>query len=114
MSNDEFTAIMETGLVERSGSNNNIELEGEYSRRNDAILAVMAYCPVQEPPLLRTRKTSKVNKGPAPQKTKISSEEIQAHKDIGTAITSVFVKSREERSRRCFLCVWEGHDPPVF
>ncbi|RKK77497.1 hypothetical protein BFJ71_g16737 [Fusarium oxysporum] len=41
-------------------------LEGEYQRRNNAILAVMAYCPVQESPLPRTRNQAMVNKDLSP------------------------------------------------
>uniref|UniRef100_A0A4E9EQ78 Uncharacterized protein n=1 Tax=Gibberella zeae TaxID=5518 RepID=A0A4E9EQ78_GIBZA len=61
-------------------------LEGEYQRRNNAVLAVMAYCPIQESPLP-------------------PSKEPQPMNDIGTAIASVFVTNRDERSRRCFLCI---------
>lgn len=67
-------------------------LEGDSRRRNEAILAVMAYCPVQESPLPRTRNKTMVDKKPQPT-------------DIGTAITSVYANNRDERSRRCFLCV---------
>ncbi|RSL39634.1 hypothetical protein CEP54_016287, partial [Fusarium duplospermum] len=37
-------------------------IEGERRRRNNAILAVMAYCSVQEPPSRRTKKTTRSNK----------------------------------------------------
>jgi hypothetical protein len=80
-------------------------LEGERRRRNEAILAVMAYCPVQESPLPRTRNKTMVNKESSPLKPKPLGEEPQPMDDIGTAITSVFVNNRNERSRRCFLCV---------
>ncbi|KAF5675927.1 C2H2 finger domain-containing protein [Fusarium denticulatum] len=76
-------------------------LEGEYRRRDNAVLAVMAYCAVQEPPSLQARKASNIKIGSAFE----NAEETQASEDIGTAIASVFTKDREERSRRCFLCV---------
>ncbi|KAL6359129.1 hypothetical protein LRP88_09329 [Fusarium phalaenopsidis] len=43
-------------------------IEGERRRRNNAILAVMAYCSVQEPPSRRTKKTTRSNKPRAPPK----------------------------------------------
>ncbi|KAF9775098.1 hypothetical protein IL306_006826 [Fusarium sp. DS 682] len=76
-------------------------LEAEYRRRDNAVLAVMAYCNVQEPPSLRTKKASKISKGSDLR----DADETQANAHIGTAITSVFIKGSEERSRRCFLCV---------
>jgi hypothetical protein len=80
-------------------------LEGDHQRRNNAILAVMAYCPVQESPLPRTRHQAKVKKDSSPLMPKTTSKEPEPINDIGTAITSVFVKNRDERSRRCFLCI---------
>ncbi|KAK2668008.1 P-loop containing nucleoside triphosphate hydrolase [Fusarium oxysporum f. sp. vasinfectum] len=79
--------------------------EGERRRRNEAILAVMAYCPVQESPLPRTRNKATVNKDSSPLKSKPSDKEVQPINQIGNAITSVFVNNRNERSRRCFLCI---------
>ncbi|KAF5535363.1 C2H2 finger domain-containing protein [Fusarium mexicanum] len=89
-------------------------LEGEYRRRDNAVLAVMAYCAVQEPPSLQARKASNIKIGAAFE----NAEETQASEDIGTAIASVFTKDREERSRRCFLCVgrattFQPSDPAI-
>ncbi|KAJ4248097.1 hypothetical protein NW762_012867 [Fusarium torreyae] len=72
--------------------------EGERCRRNDAILAVMAYCPIEEPQLL-------YNKSFISHNSNTPIEETQADREIATAMASVYVKSPEERSRRCFLCV---------
>ncbi|RBA17500.1 C2H2 finger domain-containing protein [Fusarium proliferatum] len=80
-------------------------LEGEYQRRNNAVLAVMAYCPVQESPLPRTRNQAMVNKDRSSLMLNTAGKEPQPMNDIGTAIASVFVTNRDERSRRCFLCI---------
>jgi hypothetical protein len=83
-------------------------LEGDHKRRNNAILVVMAYCPVQESPLPRTRNQAKVKKDSRPLMSKTTGKEPEPNSHIDTAITSVFVKSRTERSRRCFLCVGQA------
>ncbi|RBA10341.1 C2H2 finger domain-containing protein [Fusarium proliferatum] len=80
-------------------------LEGEYQRRTNAVLAVMAYCPVQESPLPRTRNQAMVNKNRSPLILNTAGKDPLPMNDIGTAIASVFVTNRDERSRRCFLCI---------
>ncbi|KAK7398665.1 hypothetical protein QQX98_011954 [Neonectria punicea] len=82
-------------------------IEGEHDRRNNAILAIMAYCPIQEAPLPpgASRNKSTVSKGGVSQKPKTTDEGHQTDDALGAAITSVFVMNRTERSRRCFLCV---------
>ncbi|VTT59410.1 unnamed protein product [Fusarium fujikuroi] len=80
-------------------------LEGEYQHRNNAVLAVMAYCPVQESPLPRTRNQTMVDKVMSPLILNTAGKEPQPINDIGTAIASVFVTNRDERSCRCFLCI---------
>ncbi|VTT72992.1 unnamed protein product [Fusarium fujikuroi] len=80
-------------------------LEGEHQRRNNAVLAVMAYCPVQESPVPRTRNQAMVTKNRSPLRLNTAGKEPQPMNDIGTAIASVFVTNRDERSRRCFLCI---------
>jgi hypothetical protein len=93
-------------------------IESEYRRRNDAILTVMSYCSIQEPPLppmTRYKATA--------TKKNVSSLHENTTKDtassaLGGAITSVFVKGRTERSRRCFLCVgrattFQPSDPAI-
>ncbi|KAH6884005.1 hypothetical protein B0T10DRAFT_580223 [Thelonectria olida] len=63
-------------------------VEDERRRRNNVILAVMAYCPIQESSLPRGsgRMPAEVTK-------------------LGTAIASVFVMAKADRTRRCFFCV---------
>ncbi|VTT58630.1 unnamed protein product, partial [Fusarium fujikuroi] len=73
-------------------------LEGEYQHRNNAVLAVMAYCPVQESPLPRTRNQTMVDKVMSPLILNTAGKEPQPINDIGTAIASVFVTNRDERS----------------
>ncbi|KAJ4179981.1 hypothetical protein NW767_014499 [Fusarium falciforme] len=81
-------------------------VEGEHRRRNNAILAVMAYCSVQEPPSRRTKKTARSNKPHAPLRPETKTGgEPETNDAIGTAIASVYVKDPRERSRTCFLCV---------
>jgi hypothetical protein len=65
----------------------------------------MSYCSVQEPPLppitrYKAVTTEKDVSDPHDNTTKDA-----ASSALGDAITSVFIKSRTERSRRCFLCV---------
>lgn len=93
-------------------------IEDEYRRRNNAILAVMAYCPIQEPPLPRTRNTATVSTGSVSQRPKTTGKEPQMSEAVGSAITSVFVRNQKERSRRCFLCVGRAttlmpYDPDI-
>ncbi|KAI3572509.1 hypothetical protein IWW34DRAFT_838119 [Fusarium oxysporum f. sp. albedinis] len=93
-------------------------IESEYRRRNNAILSVMSYCSVQGPPLPPMTRSKAI----ATQKD-VSNLHDNTTKDtpssaLGDAITSVFVKNRTERSRRCFLCVGlattlEPTDPAV-
>jgi hypothetical protein len=79
-------------------------IESEYRRRNDAILSVMSYCCVQEPPLpSMTRYRANATKKDI--STHDNTTKDIASSPLGDAITSVFVQSRTERSRRCFLCV---------
>ncbi|KAH7163708.1 hypothetical protein DER46DRAFT_310712 [Fusarium sp. MPI-SDFR-AT-0072] len=79
-------------------------IESEYRRRNNAILSVMSYCSVQESPLPPMTRYKAID----------TKKDFNLHDNVtrdtessalGDAITSVFVKSRAERSRRCFLCV---------
>ncbi|KAH7215415.1 hypothetical protein DER44DRAFT_687978 [Fusarium oxysporum] len=79
-------------------------IESEYHRRNNAILAVMSYCSVQEPPLPpMTRYKAIATKRDVSNLHNTAKD--TASSALGDAITSVFIKSRTERSRRCFLCV---------
>ncbi|KAH7163710.1 hypothetical protein DER46DRAFT_556459 [Fusarium sp. MPI-SDFR-AT-0072] len=80
-------------------------IEFEYRRRNNAILSVMSYCSVQESPLPPMARSKAIT-----TKKDVSNLHDKTTKDtassaLGDAITSVFVKNRAERSRRCFLCV---------
>ncbi|KAH6975811.1 hypothetical protein EDB80DRAFT_829443 [Ilyonectria destructans] len=80
-------------------------IEDEFRRRDEAILAVMAYCPIQEGPTTRCRPDQSISKGNAPQAAKTSDKSHQTHEELANAITSVFVLNAEERPRRCFICV---------
>ncbi|KAI7758874.1 hypothetical protein LZL87_014215 [Fusarium oxysporum] len=82
-------------------------IESEYRRRNNAILSVMSYCSVQEPPLppMTRYKAVATKKDVSNLHDSDSTAKDIASSALGDAITSVFVKSRMERSRRCFLCV---------
>lgn len=93
-------------------------IEAEYRRRNNAILSVMSYCSVQESPLPpMTRIRAIANKDCVSDLHNDTTKET-ASSVLGDAITSVFTKSRAERSRRCFLCVGrattlEPSDPAI-
>ncbi|EGU87128.1 hypothetical protein FOXB_02355 [Fusarium oxysporum f. sp. conglutinans Fo5176] len=80
-------------------------IESEYRRRNNAILSVMSYCSVQEPPLPLMAKYKAVATKKDVSNLHDNTPKDTASSALGDAITSVFVKSRSERSRRCFLCV---------
>ncbi|KAM5349340.1 hypothetical protein ACJ41O_005845 [Fusarium nematophilum] len=80
-------------------------IEAEYRRRNNAILAVMAYCPIQEGPSRRTGSTARSNKSSVSGRPKATDGELKTNDAISAAITSVYVRNPSERSRRCFLCV---------
>ncbi|KAM0368589.1 hypothetical protein ACHAO7_011093 [Fusarium culmorum] len=93
-------------------------IESEYRRRNNAILSIMSYCSVQEPPLppLTRYKANATKKDVSNQHDNTTMD--TAISALGDAITSVFVKHRTERSRRCFLCVGrattlEPSDPAI-
>ncbi|KPM43730.1 hypothetical protein AK830_g2836 [Neonectria ditissima] len=79
-------------------------IEDEFRRRDEAILAVMAYCPVQEGPTTRCRLDKPVGKGNAPQAAQ-TADTHETREDLANAITSVFIMKEEERPRRCFVCV---------
>ncbi|KAF5694668.1 C2H2 finger domain-containing protein [Fusarium globosum] len=93
-------------------------IESEYHRRNNAILAVMSYCCVQEPPLSpMTRYKAATSKEDVSNLYDKPAKEIPSSA-LGDAITSVFVKNGAGRSRRCFLCVGrattlEPSDPAI-
>jgi hypothetical protein len=80
-------------------------IESEYRRRNHAILSVTSYCSVQESPLppMTRYKAVATKRDMTNQHDNITKDATNSA--LGDAITSVFIKSRTERSRRCFLCV---------
>ncbi|KAF4331872.1 C2H2 finger domain protein [Fusarium beomiforme] len=80
-------------------------IDTEYRRRNNAILSVMSYCSVQEPPLPPITRYKAVTTEKDVSDLHDNTTKDTASSALGDAITSVFVKNRTERSRRCFLCV---------
>ncbi|EGU82783.1 hypothetical protein FOPG_16000 [Fusarium oxysporum f. sp. conglutinans race 2 54008] len=80
-------------------------IESEYRRRNNAILSVMSYCSVQEPPLPPMTRSKAIATQKDVSNLHDNTTKDTASSALGDAITSVFVKNRTERSRRCFLCV---------
>jgi hypothetical protein len=80
-------------------------IESEYHRRNDAVLSVISYCSIQESPLppMTRYKAAATRKNATNLHDNTTNDTTSS--PLGDAITSVFVKSQIERSRRCFLCV---------
>ena len=68
-------------------------------------MAIIAYCPVQESPLPRTRNQAMVTKDRNPLILNTAGEEPQPINDISSAIASVFVTNRDKQSHRYFLCI---------
>ena len=101
-------------------------VEGHLRRRNTAISAVARYCKVVEPPVRRKTQLRLVSNGIHPTVSDIPAQATKAssplHRTSGmlqtrslhsstldeAIILSVFVRSQEERSRRCFLCVGDA------
>ncbi|KAH7186118.1 uncharacterized protein B0J16DRAFT_146505 [Fusarium flagelliforme] len=68
----------------------------------------MSYCSVQESPLPPiTRSKAIATKNDVSNLHKNTTKDT-AGSILGNAITSVFIKSRTERSQRCFLCVGQA------
>jgi hypothetical protein len=80
-------------------------INSEYRRRNNAILSVMSYCSVQESPLPPITRYKAITTEKDISNLHNNTTKDTASSALGNAITSVFTKSRTERSRRCFLCV---------
>ncbi|KND86183.1 hypothetical protein TOPH_09202 [Tolypocladium ophioglossoides CBS 100239] len=80
-------------------------IEDEFRRRDEAIMAVMAYCTIQEGPTTCCRLDQSISKGDDSQAAKTSNKSHQTHKKLADAITSVFITNEQERPRRCFICV---------
>ncbi|KAG8352411.1 hypothetical protein FVEN_g9623 [Fusarium venenatum] len=80
-------------------------VESEHRRRNNAILSVVSYCSVQEPPLPPMTRQKAVATRADTSDSHNDTTKDNASSALGDAITSVFIKSRTDRIRRCFLCV---------
>jgi len=80
-------------------------IESEYRRRNHAILSVMSYCSVQEPPLPPMKRQEAIATRMDVSNLHDDTTENAESSALGDAITSVFVKSRTDRTRTCFICV---------
>ncbi|KAG7073817.1 C2H2 finger domain-containing protein [Colletotrichum scovillei] len=78
-------------------------LEGQYRRRDDAIEAVSAYCLVQEGCTVR-RSQHRPAEGPLPPPSGQPRESTPLYE----ATLSVFVADKEERPRRCFVCIGQA------
>ncbi|KXX77138.1 hypothetical protein MMYC01_207556 [Madurella mycetomatis] len=81
-------------------------VEGQHRRRDVAIYAVMAYCVVVEGPAVRRTNTSGAGTmQPSSVKDEPREDGRCAQDGRYAAVLSVFIASKEERPRRCFLCV---------
>ncbi|KAH7113155.1 hypothetical protein B0J13DRAFT_631272 [Dactylonectria estremocensis] len=72
----------------------------QFRRRDNAINAVSAYCVVEEGPTVRRPNTSS-----AYPSGRAAIGEPPAESPLHVALMSVFVKTKQERPRRCFICV---------
>ncbi|KAH7141593.1 hypothetical protein B0J13DRAFT_623950 [Dactylonectria estremocensis] len=75
-------------------------LEGQFRRRDNAINAVSAYYVVEEGPTVRRTNTSS-----AYPSGRAVIGEPPAESPLHVVLMSVFVKTKQERPRRCFICV---------
>ncbi|KAK8859446.1 C2H2 finger domain-containing protein [Apiospora arundinis] len=76
------------------------DLEGQYQRRDNAIVAVMAYCTVEEGCTVPRRYTASPKHG------------HPLTNQVDAALLSVFIKDEEDRPRRCFVCVGKACSLP--
>lgn len=81
------------------------DLEGQYRRRDDAIVAVMTYCTVEERCTVPRRNTALPKQGRPKQSPPHASL-------MDAAMVSVFVRNKKDRPRRCFLCVGKARSLP--
>jgi hypothetical protein len=86
-------------LVEALTAPVDTTLDGQYRRRDRAIDAVAAYCPVEEGCAVRLTETTAGTKRP------ITTHDRPADSPLRIAARSVFVKDEKERPRICFICV---------
>ncbi|KAK7927845.1 hypothetical protein PG985_004843 [Apiospora marii] len=82
------------------------DLEGQYRRRDDAIVAVMAYCTVEEGCAVPRQCTASPKQGSSPRLGLPPSNPVDA------IMVSVFVHNKKDRPRRCFLCVGKARSLP--
>lgn len=87
-------------LVEALTSPVGDTLEGQYSRRDNAIDAITAYCSVEEGPTIRRCHLQTKTTG-SPNERREPSEDSP----LFLATLSVFIENPKQRPRRCFLCV---------
>ncbi|KAK7937416.1 uncharacterized protein PG986_014284 [Apiospora aurea] len=79
------------------------DLEGQYRRRDDAIIAVMAYCTVKEGCTVPRRQSASPKSGRPAKPSPPPSDLVEA------AMVSIFICDEKDRPRRCFLCVGKAH-----
>jgi hypothetical protein len=81
-------------------------LEGQYRRRDCAIDAIAADCPVEEGCTVRPQQTTAGNKRP------IIARDRPADSPLRIATRSVFVKDEKERPKICFVYVGKALSLP--
>ncbi|KAK4139042.1 uncharacterized protein C8A04DRAFT_41024 [Dichotomopilus funicola] len=80
-------------------------VEGQHRRRDVAIYAVMAYCVVVEGPAVRRTNSRAGTMRRSSVKDKPREDSYYTEDGRRTAVLSVFIASKEERPRRCFLYI---------
>lgn len=100
-------------LVEALSAPLDDTLEGQYRRRDNAVDAIIAYCVVEEGHTVRRTDTSSIEPSRLPD-----THDPPADSPVYAAMMSVFVKTKKERPRRCFVCVGKAlslasNDPRV-
>ncbi|KAH7186112.1 uncharacterized protein B0J16DRAFT_320866 [Fusarium flagelliforme] len=71
-------------------------IKSEYRRRNNAILSVMSYCSIQEPPLPPITRQKAIAARKVVSNLHDNTAENAESSALGDAITSVFIKSRTD------------------
>lgn len=81
-------------------------LEGQYRRRDRAIDAIAAYCPVEEGCAVLPTQTI------ASTKRAVTTHDRPADSPLRIATRAVFIKDEKERPRICFVCVGKALSLP--
>lgn len=78
-------------------------IEAQFQRRTDAIVALMAYCGEEEP--LRTKVLEAREPKPPPE---LQQQDLIAEEQLEEILRSVFVRVMGSKVRRCFICVFKA------